>query len=36
MSGNPEQVTKYITAQQMEWTVLIREAGIQLDKLIFS
>ena len=36
MSGNPEQVTKYIKAQQMEWTVLIREAGIQLDKLIFS
>ena len=31
MSGNPEQVTKYIKAQQMEWTVLIREAGMQLD-----
>jgi hypothetical protein len=31
MSGNPEQVTKYIKAQQMEWAALIREAGIQLD-----
>jgi tripartite-type tricarboxylate transporter receptor subunit TctC len=31
MSGNPEQVSKYIKAQQMEWATLIREAGIQLD-----
>ena len=31
MSGNPEQVSKYIKAQQMEWAALIREAGIQLD-----
>ena len=31
MSGNPEQVTKYIKAQQMDWAALIREAGIQLD-----
>lgn len=31
MSGSPEEVAKYIKAEQAEWGKLIREAGIRLE-----
>ena len=31
MSGSPEEVAKYIKAEQAEWGALIREAGIRLE-----
>jgi tripartite-type tricarboxylate transporter receptor subunit TctC len=31
MSGNPEEVVKYVKAEQGEWGALIREAGIRFD-----
>ena len=31
MSGSPEQVAKYIKAEQAEWGKLIRDAGIKLE-----
>lgn len=31
MSGNPEQVARYIKAEQEEWGALIREAGIRFE-----
>lgn len=31
MSGSPEEVAKYIRAEQAEWGKLIREAGIRLE-----
>ena len=31
MSGSPEQVTRYIKAEQAEWGKLIRDAGIKLE-----
>ncbi|MGH6639181.1 MAG: tripartite tricarboxylate transporter substrate-binding protein, partial [Polaromonas sp.] len=31
MSGSPEQVARYIKAEQAEWGKLIRDAGIKLE-----
>ena len=31
MSGSPEEVVRYIKAEQAEWGALIREAGIRFD-----
>jgi tripartite-type tricarboxylate transporter receptor subunit TctC len=31
MSGTPEEVVKYIKAEQVEWGTLIREAGIRFE-----
>jgi tripartite-type tricarboxylate transporter receptor subunit TctC len=31
MQGNPEQVLKYVRAEQAEWGKLIRDAGIKLE-----
>ena len=31
MSGSPEEVAKYLKAEQAEWGKLIRDAGIKLE-----
>jgi tripartite-type tricarboxylate transporter receptor subunit TctC len=31
MSGSPEEVAKYIKAEQLEWGALIREAGLRFE-----